>query len=438
MKNNTILSVLNEGLCRGCGTCIALCPKNAIILTKTDKKDIFMPKLNLKNCSNCGICLNVCSGLGIDFKKLNLNVFGEEHKKSVIGTNVNCYTGYSKDIEIRLNSSSGGLVTQILIFALEKGIIDGALVTMMNRENPVEPESFIARTKEEVIGASKSKYCPVPANVALKEILNAPDNEKFAVVGLPCHIHGIRKAELINKRLKDKIIFHLGIFCHHGTNFDGTNFFIDRMNLDKNKITKLEYRGDGWPGNFKVILNDKEVKKDLFFFFFLFPSIYFFTPKRCFMCSDALNELADMSFGDAWLPRIQEKDNIGTSMIISRTKKGDQLLRKLKKEDNIELDFCKKSEVIESQRSAIYFKKKNLNARKRILDSLGMSFAWDNTYLMEPDVLDYVFAILIYIHNFLSSFKLIQKISILIPIMLIKGYHYLFYRFINSRNLLKK
>lgn len=34
---------------------------------------------------------------------------------------------------------------------LKKGIIDGALVTRMNEENPFEPEPIIARTKKKLL-----------------------------------------------------------------------------------------------------------------------------------------------------------------------------------------------------------------------------------------------------------------------------------------------
>jgi len=38
---------------------------------------------------------------------------------------LNCYIGHSTDYNIRYNSASGGHVTQLSIFALEVGIIDG-------------------------------------------------------------------------------------------------------------------------------------------------------------------------------------------------------------------------------------------------------------------------------------------------------------------------
>lgn len=430
----TSFSVLNNGLCKGCGTCVALCPENAIKMILDTKKHIFIPKINLKNCMNCGICFKVCSILEVNLEELNTGT-PEGEINGLIGSYINCYTGYAKNYEIRYNSSSGGLVTQFLIFALEKGMIDGAMVTRMKKDNPMEPESFIARTKKEIIESSTSKYCPVPANMALKEILDAPSNEKFAVVGLPCHIQGIKNAEKINKKLKNKILFHLGLFCHHGTNFIGTNFFIKGMNVDKTRIRHLYYRGEGWPGNFRVILTDNQVKKDLDFF--ILPSLYFFTPKSCFRCNDALSELADISFGDAWLPEIQEKDDVGTSIVISRNKKSDRLLQILDEECEIKLKPIKSFEVIESQRSALYFKKKNLKARKGISNRLGIPFLSENTYLLEPTISDYLFVILIYIHNFLSSIKFIQVILNLMPQIFIKGYHYIFYKFINSRKLLK-
>ena len=53
----------------------------------------------------------------------------------------------------------------------------------------------------------------------------------------------------------------------------------------------------------------------------------YFTPDGCNVCSDHLAELADISFGDAWLPEF-EVDKLGTSIAISRTKLGEEFLAK--------------------------------------------------------------------------------------------------------------
>jgi coenzyme F420 hydrogenase subunit beta len=82
----------------------------------------------------------------------------------------------------------------------------------LKKDKPLEPEPFIARTKEEIYEARGSKYCPVPCKPCNEEILKAPEGQMFAVVGLPCHIHGIRKAEQINKKLKERIVLLFGDF----------------------------------------------------------------------------------------------------------------------------------------------------------------------------------------------------------------------------------
>ena len=325
-NNNTIAQVVKDGLCTGCGTCISLCPNEAINLTINEKKGIYVPELNDGKCNNCGTCYKVCPGHEVDFKQLNSEIFGKEPEDILIGNYLNCYIGHSMDYDIRYNSSSGGLVTQFLIFALEEGIIDGALVTRMKKDKPLEPESFIARTREEIIAASKSKYCPVPANIALREILESKEGERFAVVGLPCHIQAIRKAELVNKKLKERVVLHLGLFCSHPMTFKGTDFVLQKYRLTKENIAHLDYRGEGWPGYMKIQFkngNEKHIPRGEYG---IFHSLGFFTPARCALCCDQINELADTSFGDAWLPELEE-DRIGTSVIISRSKSGENLMQ---------------------------------------------------------------------------------------------------------------
>lgn len=316
-SEGTISSVVEDNLCTGCGTCVALCPNEAIRMVIDEKKGIYVPELDEGKCNNCGICFKVCPGHEVDFKGLNLEIFGTEPEDILIGNYLNCYTGHATDYDIRYNSSSGGLVTALLIHALEGGIIDGALVTRMKKNNPLEPEPFIARTKEAIISASKSKYCPVPANIALKEILESEEGERFAVVGLPCHINGIRKAEQINKTLKEKISLHIGIFCGHSSNFLGTEFLLSRSRIKKEDVKNLSYRGGGWPGSLKIRLQRSEMLMPYPDWWNSSFGLYFFAPTRCLLCSDGVCELADISFGDAWLPELSD-DKIGKSIIISK------------------------------------------------------------------------------------------------------------------------
>lgn len=368
MTNNKIIQIIKNDLCVGCGTCVALCKEEAIKLVINEKKGVFLPLINKKKCKNCSVCFNICPGHEVDFKQLNNKIYGKEPKNNFLGNYLKCFIGYSNNKNLRYNCSSGGIITQILICALKEGIIDGALVTRMKKENPLEPEPFIASTEEEIIEASKSKYCPVPLNLMLKKILKSPKNSKFAVVGLPCHIHGIRKAEIHFKELESKIILYLGLFCGHSPTFSATKFLLkaNKIQLNSN-VKKINYRGEGWPGGVKLILND-ENKFIPHSHKYAWGAIFcssIFTPYRCLLCPDGTSEFADISVGDAWLPELS-KDNCGTSIIITRSKRGLEYLKIGDKSNFISLKEVNKEKIIESQKVMLNFKKCNIYARKKI------------------------------------------------------------------------
>ena len=403
MSDETIAQVVKDNLCTGCGTCIALCPNEAIKLTTNEKKGIYVPELNEEKCNNCGICYEVCPGHEMDFKGLNLEIFGKEPENILIGNYLNCYIGHATDYDIRYNSASGGLATQLLIFALEEGLIDGALVTRMKKDKPLEPEPFIARTKEEIIEASKSKYCPVPANIALKEILKSNEEEKFAVVGLPCHIHGIRKAEQINNSLKEKISLHIGIFCGHSPNFTATKFLLRQMNIKDDDIRKLNYRGEGWPGMMYIELKNGNKKFIKYGEYWTKGFGSYFFPNRCTLCCDGVCELADVSFGDAWLPELRKDKTIGKSVIISKTKIGDEILQKCHAKNKIKLNKITAEKVIESQRAMLNFKKRSFQARVSIISLFDKKEPNYTSKLLKPRVSDYLAATSFYFWLWISS-----------------------------------
>jgi coenzyme F420 hydrogenase subunit beta len=316
-----------------------------------------------KKCTSCGICKKVCPGYEVDFETLNLNVFGKLPSDFLAGEFLNCYVGHSTDHDLRYSSASGGIVSQILIYGLEQGLIDGALVTRMNKDNPLESEAFLARSKDEVVAASKSKYCPVAANYALKDILH--EKGKFAVVGLPCHIHGIRKAEQLYPELKKKIVLHLGLMCSHMVSFSGTEFVIKKLKVDKCSVRDIAYRGNGWPGGMTLRTEQESISIPLVgswrSYWPVFSS-FLFTPMRCTMCPDQLAEFSDVSFGDAWLREFR-CDKLGESILVTRTRFAESLIQNLKSDGKIFLSTISLEKVKQSQAVNLRFKKDDFFTR---------------------------------------------------------------------------
>lgn len=389
--NNTI----SKELCTGCGTCLSMCPNGSINMNLDKRKGSYIFQIDKDKCNNCGMCHKICPGHEIDFKMLNMQMFGKEPENRLIGNYLNCYVGYANDYNIRYECSSGGLVTSILIYALEKGIINGAIVTRMKKDKPFEPEPFVARTKEEIISASKSKYCPVPVNIVLKDILNSKSEDKFAIVGLPCHIHGLRKYQYSFSKLKN-IVLCIGIFCAHTDNFLATEFILARLGFDKKEIKRIEYRGRGWPGSMLIELYNGHIKTIAFEKYIkMFHSYNFFTPKRCLLCSDATCELADIAFGDAW--NIHTEDlGVGLSILINRTKLGEDILQDMKKERKIKLTKVRSKDIIMSQRGLIYTKKIGFGTRINILKLIGKKIPnlvesySENNFILFDSILPYI------------------------------------------------
>jgi len=403
MDDNTIIQVVKNELCTGCGTCIAACPNDAIKLTLNKNKGTYIPELDEYKCHKCGLCYAICPGHGINLKELNLEIFGKEPEDSLIGNYFGIYLGHSTDCSIRYNSSSGGLITQILVFALEEGIINGALVTRMKKDNPLEPEPFIARTKEEIIEASKSKYCPVPANIALKEIMCSKNGDKFAVVGLPCHIQGIRKLEKVNRKFKDKIALHIGIVCNHAPTFFATKYIMRKNRVKYEELQNIDYRGNGWPGGMQITKKngDKIFIPQFSADYWGGPLSSFFFPARCLLCNDKICELSDASFADAWTPELMENDIIGTSLIVSRTNKFEDLLTKMILNRVIEIKTTDKTLPYRSQ--GLYQVKKRLNARIKVFKLLGKRIPEYNQDLLSPNVSDFFYAFKFYTLNLFFS-----------------------------------
>ncbi|WP_214019515.1 Coenzyme F420 hydrogenase/dehydrogenase, beta subunit C-terminal domain [Methanoculleus sp.] len=402
------IDTIDSRLCTGCGTCVSLCPKSAIKIELNTKKGIYSPKIDDQECINCGICMEVCPGSSVNFRDLNLALFGKQPKTASVGNYINIFMGHATDRAIRHNSASGGLATSLLLFLLDEQLIDGALVTRFSEQNPLEPEVYIARTKEDVLAAAGSKYCPVPLNVGLKSILE--EEGKYAVVGLPCHIHGIRKAEIINAKLKKRIIFHIGIFCANSVTYFGTEYFLQKHGIQTTDVKSISYRGKGWPG--KIVITLRDGKERIFNRGTSEPSTlrkicfsssfhYDFMPPRCLLCRDLLCELGDISLGDPWLPDLLKTEKTGESLIISRTDVGEGLLRGAQSKKVIDL-----AEIDERllSRAQNYNFKKGCNSRLILLKFFGKPVPEYNVPLENLKFLDCC-QMLYYLPSYFSSRK---------------------------------
>lgn len=359
MHVTNISNITSSGLCHGCGVCAGVCPAGAIGFTEVT--DEIQPIIDPSVCTECGLCAQVCSGGSVDFKQLaDAADISHQHYAPALGYFEFVTLGWAKDPEIRWRGSSGGVITAVLIHALEEDLIDGALVVRMRPTSQgLRAEGFIARSSEDLLSAIGSKYVQVPLGSGLQEILRCKGH--YAVVGLPCAIESLRKAEQLLPELRQRIVVYLGMACGANLNMKANQFIVERVlgqPVPLDAILDIQYRGSGWPGVIRVQTRDG-VTKTIGFKptgDFLF-TLHLFQVKRCYMCIDHVAELADISLGDAWLPRIMDDDHLGTSFAVVRTPRGKALWKRTVADRVLEIGSVSIREVIRSQRFTLYTKK---------------------------------------------------------------------------------
>lgn len=346
-KNARGFKDINPELCTLCGTCFGICPSNALVIDGE--------KIRLEGeCNYCGLCYDICPGREVNFPMVNKHSFGDRERDFEIGTYKSINISYSKDVEIRTHGASGGVVTSLLIFLLERDLIDGAIVVGMNKEAPWHYEFKIARTREEILRSSNSKYTLIPLNAVLKEIKYEEGN--FAFVGLPCHIHGIRKLQIEGWKDVHKIKYLIGLFCGFNMHFTATTYLIDKLGIDKDDIMSLEYRGGEYPGGFVIkTKNGCEKFLEKFYYNLLNPM---YVPKRCLLCVDLMNEFADISVGDIWTEGVEKH-----STVIVRSEKGEKLFREIVNQGHLSTKEISRNELLRSHSHLIKHKKKNVFIR---------------------------------------------------------------------------
>lgn len=364
------------GLCMGCGMCEAVCPAEAVVVRRHDRKGIYLPAVDPELCTQCGLCLDVCPGESVDIERHASAVLDGAHSDGLIGVYHACYVGHAASQDIRYNASSGGLVTSLLVYAIEASLIDGALVLGMSESNPLETEPFIATTPSEVVSASGSKYCPSAINVGLRHILS--EHGRFAVVGLPCQIHAVRKLETINTELRSRIVLRLGLFCANNTTYLGSEYLLRCNGVHPEDVHRIRYRAEGWPGKIRVVLRDgttriiavKPAVEKRWYRRALYSSAfhYDFTIPRCLSCVDQTCELADIALGDPWLPEYTRSERIGKSLVIVRNELGARLVKAAMQARVVALEEVPPQVV---KRAQNYAYKASVGARIRLQQALG-------------------------------------------------------------------
>jgi coenzyme F420 hydrogenase subunit beta len=376
-KNISIDKVINSGICNGCGTCYSICPESAIKIVPDFQKGIFTAVNDNEKCIECGKCVKVCHSYEtvLNGKFLNADPVGQYQ---------NIYYGYSKDENLRFNASSGGIISAILKYLMEKKKISGFVLVRPTKSSPFIHEAFISNDILDIKKYAGTRYIPIPVNKILRELIHMEG--LFVVIGTPCQIHSITLLEREEPKLKKKIFIKISVFCGGTPNLNAYPYYLQQHRIKENSISSI-YRGGGWPGHNifhtntgERILIARRPEKFLHKIYHTLAFFPIFTVKRCLICNDRFGAFSDISVGDAWLDRFKD-DTRGTSLIITRTETADNLIATMVKDNFIETGSISKRELIESQIIFLEYYKNFSKTMSIIMGkNLTRQYHFDETY----------------------------------------------------------
>jgi coenzyme F420 hydrogenase subunit beta len=239
------------------------------------------------------------------------------------------YGGYAKIPEIRAAGASGGVGSAILVYALEQGIIDGALLAARDPDTPWRIKPVIARSRQEVLAGAGSWYALVPTNQLLSTAVVDKGVKRLGVVGCPCHIEALRKIQMAGQpsRIAKAITLTVGLLCETNFSWQATrHMMFEHCGLsDLNEVEKIMYRGGHVPKHFVLHLKNGS-KREVDLFAYLMTYFFPFEVERCSMCFDWGGEAADIAIGDLWEP-CTKPDEPGWNVVVARTDLGEEVIR---------------------------------------------------------------------------------------------------------------
>lgn len=368
-KINTISEVVRSDLCISCGACSAYMP-DAIKLTENNKGMLVPLIENAAIVDESGV-ISVCPGRGYNIREIGGRKFGDDLYSSYeLGLYEQLGVGYSTTEKIMEKASSGGLMTSIAYYMIEQKIVDGVIVTKSvpgdGKKNGPRTKTYIAKSLEDLLDAQGSKYCPVPS-LDVRELVES-FNGLLAFVGTPCQIAGLELLKEQQHEWVKKIIFTIGNFCGGFRDFRETDKIIERAGFSPKQVEVFSYRGGGQPGRMHIQVGENI--KELAYPDYA-KATGFIKNKRCRYCVDATGELADISFGDAWINKYLKSEN-AWSIFIARSAAANQIINGMRTHKKIICEEISENEIIASQLGNITTKKYRQGARNSLAKLLGV------------------------------------------------------------------
>lgn len=380
-------SLLEGGYCIGCGACAF--GDDRVQMTMDDF-GLLQPTADPEALADKSKICPFTSSRNEDHiaGELYADVDGISYDKQ-IGYYLGLYAGHVNEGEYRRLASSGGITTWILAKLLKNKEIDGVIHVGQVSGSSRLFEYVVSNTPVDVHRNSKSRYYPVSFDSALESAIADPQ-KKYAFVGVPCQIKAVRLLCEKDARLKQAIVYFIGIFCGHQKSAAFSELLAWQQGAKPGTLEYIDFRlkDEHQPANrYAVEVVAEGLKRAPVSTNRLYGSDWglgFFKPKACDWCDDISAETADIVLGDAWLPEYVS-DSRGTNIVITRNPRLNELVTEAAQSGPLRLDSLHPDKIVESQAANYRHRREGLSVR---IDNASKTDTWHPTKRVKVDDFD--------------------------------------------------
>jgi coenzyme F420 hydrogenase subunit beta len=304
--------VIEKGHCVRCGACVGLCPYFEFF----DGEVVVMDRCGAETSK----CLQVCPR--ISHPDTSSQEVPRSREAKGIGIWRRALAARSRKEDIRERAQYGGVVSTLLIYAQEKGVIRS--VILADKGGTRCPSGTAVQTRGGILDCAASRYSGSASLSALNLALGRGEKD-VGVVGLPCQQEAIERMgemEPNGKALMDRIGLRIGLFCTWALDPRGLRGFLTQYGL-KGTIRKFDIPPP--PAEiFEVTTSEGSHR-------FPLHEIRPLIQKGCTLCGDLTAEFADISVG-----AVEGRE--GWNTVLVRTEKGERLWEEVVGEGWLEIE----------------------------------------------------------------------------------------------------
>lgn len=289
-------------------------------------------------------------------KKLFGDIDGVNYNKE-LGYYKSLYAGHVTEGNFRENASSGGFGTWIFKELLDRQLIEGVIHVKQafSDSDNVFFKYGISRTVEEICAGSKTKYYPVELSEVLSIVKSMPG--RYAIIGIPSFISSVRLLAEEDEIFKERILFTIGLICGHQKSSKFSESLAWQCGINPKNVTYMDFRHkmkNEVSSNYGVLvkgyIDNKEVtvEKKMSELVGSDWGHGFFKTKASDFTDDVMNETADVTLGDAWLPEYVNDSN-GNNVILIRNPIIEKIIEDGIKSKKINVSMISPESMFQSQ-----------------------------------------------------------------------------------------